>query len=72
VETVCLRDVERAGRLVAELVSRLDAPFAASLSMPDAFAPVSLEPAPGGAPASGTGGAPAGGTAASGPAAEAR
>jgi endoglucanase len=38
VETVCLRDVERAGRLAAEFVSRLDDAFAASLSTPDAFA----------------------------------
>jgi putative aminopeptidase FrvX len=37
VETVCLRDVERSGRLLAEFISRLDAVFAESLSVRDAL-----------------------------------
>ncbi len=39
VETVCLRDVERAGRLLAEFISRLDAAFAETLSVRDALSP---------------------------------
>jgi tetrahedral aminopeptidase len=38
VETVCLRDVERAGRLLAEAICRLPADFAASLETRDALA----------------------------------
>jgi endoglucanase len=38
VETVCLRDVERAGRLLAELVCRLPLEFAESLETRDALA----------------------------------
>ena len=38
VETVCLRDVERAAKLLAEFVARLDAPFADSLVTRDALA----------------------------------
>lgn len=37
VETVCLRDVERAGRLLAETICRLPADFAASLETRDAL-----------------------------------
>jgi len=39
VETVCLRDVERAGRLLAEFVCRLPLEFAATLETRDALAP---------------------------------
>jgi endoglucanase len=39
VETVCLRDVERAGRLLAELICRLPLEFAATLETRDALAP---------------------------------
>lgn len=38
VETVCLRDVERAGRLLAELVCRLPIGFAETLETRDALA----------------------------------
>ena len=40
VETVCLRDIERTGRLLAEFIVRLDEAFAGTLVMKDAFAPV--------------------------------
>jgi tetrahedral aminopeptidase len=49
VETVCLRDVERTGRLMAEFISRLDPALAASLAVADAFAegrPAGQEAAP--------------------------
>ena len=39
VETVCLRDVERAAKLLVELITRLDQQFARSLEVTDAFAP---------------------------------
>jgi putative aminopeptidase FrvX len=39
VETVCLRDVERAGRLLAEVICRLPIDFAGSLETRDALAP---------------------------------
>ncbi|MGA2973862.1 MAG: M42 family metallopeptidase [Spirochaetia bacterium] len=38
VETVCLRDVERAGRLLAEFICRLPASFAETLVLRDALA----------------------------------
>ena len=38
VETVCLRDIERAGRLLAETICRLPVDFAASLETRDALA----------------------------------
>jgi putative aminopeptidase FrvX len=38
VETVCLRDIERAGRLLAEAICRLPVDFAASLETRDALA----------------------------------
>jgi endoglucanase len=39
VETVCLRDVERTGRLLAEFAVRLEDAFAATLVVKDALAP---------------------------------
>jgi len=39
VETVCLRDVERAGRLLAEFICRLPLDFAGTLETRDALAP---------------------------------
>jgi endoglucanase len=53
VETVCLRDIERTGRLLAEFIVRLDDAFAGTLVVKDAFAPVPPPPATppaGGAP----------------------
>jgi putative aminopeptidase FrvX len=44
VETVCLRDVERTGRLLAEFIVRLDEDFAATLVVKDAFAPAAPPP----------------------------
>jgi endoglucanase len=38
VETVCLRDIERTGRLLAEFICRLPADFAESLAVRDSFA----------------------------------
>jgi putative aminopeptidase FrvX len=55
VETVCLRDVERAARLLAVFASGLDSAFADALAQKDALA---AAPAGG---AAGTGPAPAGG-----------
>jgi endoglucanase len=46
VETVCLRDVERAGRLLAEFVCRLTPEFAETLQTRDALA-AGLTPVPG-------------------------
>jgi tetrahedral aminopeptidase len=46
VETVCLRDVERAARLLAEFVARLDDEFAGALETRDALAPVRTGDAP--------------------------
>ncbi len=45
VETVCLRDVERTGRLLAEFICRLPADFAGRLATPDALAATS-DPVP--------------------------
>jgi endoglucanase len=50
VETVCLRDIERTARLLAEFIVRLDDAFAATLVVNDAFAP----PAPAADPKAGT------------------
>ena len=38
VETVCLRDIERTGKLLAEFISRLETGFADTLVTPDALA----------------------------------
>jgi len=46
VETVCLRDIERTGRLLAEFIVRLDDAFAATLVAKDAFAPQAPPPVP--------------------------
>ncbi len=45
VETVCLRDVERAAHLLAEFICRLDADFAGSLETRDALAAAPREEA---------------------------
>lgn len=44
VETVSLRDIERTGRLLAEFIARLDAEFAGSLVVKDAFAAAATVP----------------------------
>lgn len=41
VETIALRDIERAGKLLAELITRLDSAFSESLAVADALAPKS-------------------------------
>jgi endoglucanase len=51
VEAVCLRDVERTARLLAELIARLDIAFAETLVTRDALAPVAPPAAPGAGPA---------------------
>ncbi len=68
VETVMLRDVERAGRLLAETVSRLDEAAAAVLSPADAFQALETRGRTADAFAAppGSGGGPAGGRAAEG------
>jgi endoglucanase len=43
VETVCLRDIERIAKLLAEFICRLDASFADSLVVRDALAAPSTE-----------------------------
>jgi endoglucanase len=57
VETVCLRDVERAARLVAVFASGLDSGFADELSQKDPFAPggALAGPGPGGGGPAGPG-----------------
>jgi endoglucanase len=48
VETVCLRDIERAAKLLAEFIARLAPGFEDSLSLRDALAPRDMPPAPDG------------------------